>query len=130
MSTYSKGYVAVFDAPLTRERVEACFTSWQARFERIEQMRSSGDNSGLLAFEIHHLSELHWEKHLQFRILSGEDFAWVYLTMEKRVMETTGMPHPEAMLCLDLLLELPGVIEVIDQQNDRRLDELETTGLM
>lgn len=128
---YSKGYVALFNAPIQRENVESYLQSWQSRFERIEQIRSSGGGgSGILAFEIKEISEIYWEKNLQFRILSGEDFAWVYLTLDKRVIETTGMPSPEAMLSLDLLLELEGAEEIIDQNNDRRLDELEKEGLL
>ena len=33
-------------------------------------------------------------------------------------------------LCLDILLELAGITEIVDQHDDRRLDELERDGLM
>ena len=45
-------------------------------------------------------------------------------------METTGLLDDACTLCLDVLLELPGMAEIIDQKNDKRLDELEAEGLM
>ena len=52
------------------------------------------------------------------------------LDFERIVIETTGLPHEKISLCLDILLELPGVTEIVDQHDDRRLDELERDGLM
>lgn len=68
--------------------------------------------------------------HLQFRVIQGDDFSWAYLTRGRRVIETTGLPNEKIPLSLDILLELTGVTEVVDQSDDRRLDELERDGLM
>ena len=68
--------------------------------------------------------------HLQFRVIQGDDFCWAYLTRNRRVIETTGLPNEKIPLCLDILLELSGVTEIVDQSDDRRLDELERDGLM
>jgi hypothetical protein len=40
------------------------------------------------------------------------------------------LPHEKIALCLDILLEIQGVTEIVDQSDDRRLDELERDGLM
>ena len=48
----------------------------------------------------------------------------------RRVIETSGLPNEKIPLSLDVLLELTGVTEVVDQSDDRRLDELERDGLM
>jgi hypothetical protein len=68
--------------------------------------------------------------HLQFRVIQGDDVSWAYLTRNRRVIETTGLPNEKIALCLDILLELTGVTEIVDQSDDRRLDELERDGLM
>ncbi|MEI9998410.1 MAG: hypothetical protein WDO13_04235 [Verrucomicrobiota bacterium] len=71
-----------------------------------------------------------WEPHLQFRVLNGDQFAWVYVSVDRRAIETTGFQDAEISLCLDVLLELPGVAEVIDERNQRRLEELERAGII
>jgi hypothetical protein len=45
-------------------------------------------------------------------------------------METTGFQDHENSLCLEVLLELPGVAEVVDEKNQRRLEELEKAGII
>jgi hypothetical protein len=74
-------------------------------------------------------SEILWENSMQFRVLNGDEFSWVYVTQKQRVMETTGIESSEVSLCLDVLLELPGVTEIVDDRNERRLDQLEREGL-
>lgn len=123
----SKGYVGLFKEPLAEKQIQKCVDSWLARFEKVEQVSPGG---GVLTITLESSAQVVMEEHQQFRVLMGNDFAWVYLTKERYVMETTGLPSDASTLCLDVLLELPGVEEIIDQKNDRRLDELEAKGLM
>lgn len=124
----SKGYVGLFKEPLTEKLICQCVASWLKRFEKIEQV--CGDR-GALTLEIKTTDDiLMKEKHQQFRVLAGIDFAWIYLTKDRYVLETTGMPSENISLCLDVLLDLPELKEIIDQRDDRRLDQLEAEGLM
>ena len=125
----SRGYVAVFSVPHTDESIRKILESWLARFERVEEV-VPGLQAGNTTTAIQKPQDLIPSDHLQFRVIQGEDFAWAYLTRGRRVIETTGLPHEKISLCLDILLELPGVTEIVDQHDDRRLDELERDGLM
>lgn len=125
----SKGYIALTHQPLTRERIAQCVAHWLERFERLEQVAPMVGNHAT-TLSVHKPGDLMWEPHLQFRILNGADFAWVYISVDSRVIETSGMPAEEISLCLDVLTELPDIAEIIDQRNERRLDELETQGLL
>jgi hypothetical protein len=124
----SKGYVALFSQPLTRGIIEECVQSWLDRFEKVEQVTSQ--NGGIGGLSVEKVEEIVWENQLQFRILNGGDFTWVYATLNKRGMETTGMPNDNISLCLDVLTELPYVIEIIDEHDDQRLDQLEDEDLI
>jgi len=125
----SRGYVAVLAEPHTDDSIRKIIESWLARFERVEQV-VPGLQAGNTTTAIPSPRDLIPSDHLQFRVIQGEDFAWAYLTRGRRVIETTGLPHEKISLCLDILLELPGVTEIVDQHDDRRLDELERDGLM
>lgn len=125
----SQGYVAVFATPHTDDTIRSFVDSWLERFERVEQV-IPGVQAGNSTTPIQTSTDLIPSDHLQFRVLLGEDFAWAYLTRGRRVIETTGLPSEKISLCLDILLELPGVTEIVDQHDDRRLDELERDGLM
>jgi hypothetical protein len=125
----SKGYVALFKEPISEETLRLCVDSWLARFEKVEQVCPNG-GAGAVTMAIASSRDVLMEEHPQFRVLSGEQFTWIYVAMGRHVMETTGMPQEEISLCVDVLLELPGVIEMIDQRDDRRLDQLEAEGLM
>jgi hypothetical protein len=125
----SRGYVAVFAQPHTDESIQAILDSWMSRFERVEQV-VPGSQAGNTTITLANSGELLKADHLQFRVIQGQDFAWAYLTRGRRVIETTGLPHEKIALCLDILLELNGVTEIVDQHDDRRLDELERDGLM
>lgn len=125
----SKGYVALFEAPLDREIICLIVESWLERFERVEQITPEPGLSAS-ALEITNRGEIMWEPNLQFRVINGDDFSWVYITQNQRVIETTGFPSEEISLCLDVLLELDGVAEIIDEHNDKRLDQLEAEGLL
>jgi hypothetical protein len=121
-----KGFIAVFEEALNRAQISECAASWLARFEKVEQVVLKMEGT----LEVKEPSEIMWEPNLQFRILNGEQFAWVYVSLDKRAMETTGFQDAEISFCLEVLLELPGVAEVIDEKNQRRLDELEKAGII
>lgn len=125
----SRGYVAVFVEAHTDASIRKILESWLARFEKIEQV-VPGVQAGNTTTAIQKPQDLIPADHLQFRVIQGGDFAWAYLTRGRLVIETTGMPNEKISLCLDILLELPGVTEIVDQHDDRRLDELERDGLM
>ena len=125
----SRGYVAVFTEPHTDDSIRNILESWLARFEKVEQV-VPGIQAGNTTTAIQSPRDLIPSDHLQFRVIQGQDFAWAYLTRGRRVIETTGLPQEKISLCLDILLELPGVSEIVDQHDDRRLDELERDGLM
>jgi hypothetical protein len=125
----SRGYVAVFALAHSDESILGILDSWMSRFQRVEQV-VPGTQAGNTTITLANSGELLKADHLQFRVIQGDDFAWAYLTRGRRVIETTGLPHEKIALCLDILLELPGITEIVDQYDDRRLDELERDGLM
>jgi len=125
----SRGYVAVFAIAHSDESILGILDSWMSRFQRVEQV-VPGTQAGNTTITLANSGELLKADHLQFRVIQGDDFAWAYLTRGRRVIETTGLPHEKIALCLDILLELPGITEIVDQHDDRRLDELERDGLM
>jgi len=125
----SRGYVAVFALAHSDESILCILDSWMSRFQRVEQV-VPGTQAGNTTITLANSGELLKADHLQFRVIQGDDFAWAYLTRGRRVIETTGLPHEKIALCLDILLELPGITEIVDQHDDRRLDELERDGLM
>jgi hypothetical protein len=116
-----KGFIAVFETELGRKEISECAASWLERFEKLEQVVPKMEGT----LEVKEPSEIMWEPNLQFRVTNGQQFAWVYVSLEKRAMETTGFQDAEISFCLEVLLELPGVAEIIDEKNQRRLDELE-----
>lgn len=121
-----KGFVAVFERDLGQGQIGEIVASWLQRFEKVEQVIPGMDGT----LEVAEPSEIMWEPHLQFRVLNGDQFAWVYVSVDRRAIETTGFQDAEISLCLDVLLELPGVAEVIDERNQRRLEELERAGII
>ncbi len=121
-----KGFVAVFERDLARADIAECVVSWLERFEKVEQVIPQ--QSGTL--EVKEPGEIMWEPNLQFRVLNGDQFAWVYVSVDKRAMETTGFQDAEISFCLEVLLELPRIAEVVDEKNQRRLDELERAGII
>jgi hypothetical protein len=125
----SRGYVAIFAESHTEDTIRIFLDSWLARFERVEQV-IPGIQAGNTTTPLQSPKDFIPSDHLQFRVLLGGDFAWAYLTRGRRVIETTGLPNEKISLCLDILLELPGVTEIVDQHDDRRLDEMERDGLM
>jgi hypothetical protein len=116
-----KGFIAVFETELGKKEISECLDSWTERFEKVEQVVPKMEGT----LEVKSSQEIMWEPNLQFRVLNGEQFAWVYVSLDKRAMETTGFQDAEISFCLEVLLELPGIAEIIDEKNQRRLDELE-----
>jgi hypothetical protein len=96
------------------------------RFEKVEQVAPKME----FTLEIKGAKEIIWDPLLQFRVSNGEQFAWAYITLEKNTMETTGFADAEISFCLEVLLELPDVTEIVDEKNQRRLDELEKAGVI
>jgi hypothetical protein len=121
-----KGFVAVFEQPLDRARLSECVASWLERFEKVEQVVPRMEGT----LEVKEPGEIMWEPNLQFRVLNGEQFAWVYVSLEKVAMETTGFQDAEISFCLEVLLELPNVAEIVDEKNQRRLEQLEKAGII
>jgi hypothetical protein len=121
-----KGFIAVFEEALARAAISECVASWLERFEKVEQVIPQMEGT----LEVLEPGEIMWEPNLQFRVLNGEQFAWVYVSLDKRAMETTGFQDAEISFCLEVLLELPGIAEVIDEKNQRRLEELEKAGII
>ena len=124
-----QGFVGLFSEPLAKPRIEEIVSLWIERFGNVEQIL--GKIGQVLTVKIQSTSDLIWEKDLQFRILHGEQFAWVYLTMDRYIIETSGLVSENASsLCRDVFKNLDGCKEIIDEHNNRRLDELETQGLL
>ncbi|MBX7157477.1 MAG: hypothetical protein K1X66_03725 [Verrucomicrobiae bacterium] len=121
------GFVAVFEQALDRPRLEAILASWLNRFEKVEQVASHD----VATFSIQTLKDIIWDENLQFRILNGDEFSWVYLTQNKFIIETTGQPHgDDVSLCLNLLTELPNLKTIIPDSDEKRLEELEKQGFI
>src|SRR5262245_33830042 len=125
----SKGYVAIFSEAHTKKNVTAFVKSWLERFQKVEQVTPEG-GTHIGTLTIQSPTDLMWSEHLQFRVTNGDEFTWIYLTLNRRAIETTGLPADEIALCLDVLMELPHVTEVIDAHNDKRLDQCEAEGLL
>jgi hypothetical protein len=125
-----RGFVGVFSEPLRQERIQEIVMLWISRFGLVEQ--TVGKNGQALTLKIRSEQDIMWDDDLQFRIASGEQFSWVYVTRDRFVMETTGLcpPGGDDLLCRDVLTNVSGCEEIIDEKNDRRLEELEKQGLM
>jgi hypothetical protein len=121
-----KGFVAVFKQPLEKVRMGECVESWLERFEKVEQVAPANE----FTLEVKDTADILWDSNLQFRVSNGDQFAWIYATLERSAMETTGFADAEISFCLEVLLELPDVAEIVDEKNQRRLDELEKSGVI
>ena len=129
MSIEHCGFVGLFREGLDRPRIEAVVALWLERFGTVEQ--AVGSSYQVSTIQIRAPADITWEADLQFRVLAGEQFAWVYVTPNARVIETSGLGAPTGpLLCRDVLEDLPDCQEIINERNDRRLDELEAQGLM
>ncbi|MDZ4815669.1 MAG: hypothetical protein SGI71_05335 [Verrucomicrobiota bacterium] len=125
-----KGYVGVFEEDFSRRHVMGFVTMWLQQFSRIEQMVPRTNDVATLS--VSKVEEIIWGEHLTFRLCEGPEFTWVYLSTGRRVIETTSFEGDgeQAALCLRVFEELEGILEVIDERNGSRLDELEEEGLL
>jgi len=124
----SKGYIAVFDEDLDKDTVSGFIQIWLNHF-KVEQV-CPGAQAGNMTLLINSVDDLLWEDHLQLRISMEGVFSWAYLTLGKRVIETSSLPEEDNLLPLEVLADLPGIEEVVDQENQKRLDELESEGII
>lgn len=128
MSLQKKGYVALLKEPLNRAALEAMILVWLTRFDMVEQLKS---DKKISAFAVRAPKDAVWERDLQFRVTSGEQFSWVYMTAERRIIEADGLTDPSGpALSLDVLAELPGLERVVSDRDDKVLDAWEAEGLM
>jgi len=125
----SKGYVGLFSSPIDRKTMGTIIECWLERFEKIEQL-VPGDSQGTSALSIKSASDLMWHTNMEFRAIQGDDFTWVYVKADSKVMETSGFPSEQISLSVDVFIELPGIIEIIDDEDEKRLSELEKLGLL
>ncbi len=125
----SKGYVGLFSKPLDREVMHKVIECWLERFEKLEQL-VPGDAQGTSALSIKTTADLMWHKNMEFRAIQGEDFTWIYVQADSKVMETSGFPSEQISLSVDVFIELPGIIEIIDDEDEKRLNELEKLGIL
>lgn len=126
-----RGFVGIFSEPLRKPKVQEIVVLWISQFGSVEQ--TVGKNGQVLTLIIRSEEDLMWsEKDLQFRVRSGEQFSWVYLTQDRFVMETSGLcaEGSKDLLCYDVLAKVSSCEEIIDEKNDQRLDELEKQGLL
>ncbi len=124
---FSLGFVAVFRKPLDSGAISAMVGSWLGRFDRVEQV-SQGDVATL---PLEEPGDILWGEHVQFRVLQGDQFAWVYVTRNRRVAESTGMPAGDQVsLSLSVLTDLPGLEEIVPESDERRLEQLERDGIL
>jgi hypothetical protein len=127
--SHSKGYVGLFEAPLRHSDVEDFIEQWLQSYSPIEQVAPTAmaDNATI---KIEKKEDLLVTPNMQFRISLDENFVWVYLTTGRYVIETTGFLDPNNTMPYEVLLDLPGIQEIIEDTNDKRLDQLEAEGLM
>lgn len=84
----------------------------------------------MATMEIRVASDIFWEEYPQFRIAEGDTFAWAYLAISRKSVETTGFSTSGIPLSLEILLELPRLCEIIDEKNEERLAQLEKQGVL
>jgi hypothetical protein len=129
MSMDRQGFVGLFAEPLTQQKVYELVVLWLERFGSVEQ--TYGNSRQALTHPIRSADDIIWENNLQFRVLFGEQFAWIYITLNRFVIETSGLVSDHASaLCRDVLENVSGCVEIINERNDKRLDDLEAKGLM
>lgn len=125
----TKGYVAVSGMPLTKLTITAFVDWWLENFEKVEQA-IPGPASSAATVEVKAGADIIWNSHMEFRVVHGDDFSWVYLALDRFILETSGNADEDNPLPLGALVELPGIVEIIDQNDDKRLDQLEAKGLL
>ncbi len=124
----SKGYIAVFGHEIDKHTMRDCMEVWLGQFDRIEQVAPGSRSESTII--IASTSQMLWEENLQYRAMADDNFAWIYVTLGSRIMETSGLDYEDNLIPLEVFTELHGVDEVIDARNERRLEELEKEGLI
>ncbi|MDZ4743825.1 MAG: hypothetical protein SGI98_10470 [Verrucomicrobiota bacterium] len=124
-----RGYVAIFAHPLTEAVISDIVGLWLGRFDQVEQVLpdvAEGATKIITSVE-----EIASDTSYSFRISNGEDFAWAYLTKDRHAIETTSFPGTDEIpaMCLTILVELPNIKEIVDEHDNKRLNELESAGL-
>jgi len=125
----SKGYVGLFSKSIDRNVMHKIIECWLERFEKLEQL-VPGDAQGTSALSIKSTTDMMWHKNMEFRAIQGEEFTWIYVQADSKVMETSGFPSEQLSLSVDVFVDLPGIIEIIDDEDDKRLNELEKQGIL
>jgi hypothetical protein len=124
---FALGFVAVFASPLDDAAVRGWVGSWLDRFEKVEQLLGRSDATITLMAP----GDLVVEEHLTFRVLNGDQFAWVYVSLGARVAETSGLPNgDQASLSLEVLMDLDGLENVVPDHDEKQLELLEAQGLL
>ncbi|MBV9463084.1 MAG: hypothetical protein JO317_02545 [Verrucomicrobiae bacterium] len=128
MGLERRGFVGLLKAPLDPIRFDQMLEVWLSRFDTVEQLRSGGGTS-LATFRISGPDDTLWEKDMQFRVLSGQQFAWVYLTDAARIVESDGLADPAGpSLALDVFLEMELFERVVSDRDETTLEEWEKQG--
>lgn len=125
----SKGYVGLFSKSIDRNVMHKIIECWLERFEKLEQL-VPGDAQGTSALSIKSTTDMMWHKNMEFRAIQGEEFTWIYVQADSKVMETSGFPSEQLSLSVDVFVDLPGIIEIIDDEDEKRLNELEKQGIL
>jgi hypothetical protein len=126
----SKGFVAISSQEISDDLIKDYIQSWLSRFDRVEQV-SPFDKHANITLHIRSIEDFIPDDQVQFRILHGNQFAWAYITRNRFAIETTGLPiENQISLCLQILLDLPNIAEVIHDTDDARLDDLEAKGIL
>ncbi len=127
MNEFAKGFVAVFRSPLDEEAIQKIVSIWLHTCDQVEQVIPSQ----IATLRLHDVSEMIRTKHMQFRLLQGNEFAWAYITTNTHCIETTGLSNGEQpSLSLTALTGLPNLLRVIQDTDHRALDALEQQGLL
>jgi hypothetical protein len=126
----SKGFVAISSRAIDDDVIRDYIRSWLLRFERVEQV-SPLDRHGNTTLHIKGIEDYVPDDQVQFRVLDSGGFAWAYITRSRRAIETTGFADGnEISLCLEILLELPAIDEIIQDTDEARLCALEAEGML
>lgn len=130
VSAQRKGYVALLKTSLTPKTLGEIIDIWLLRFDEVEQLKTR--DKTLAAFVVRVPEDVVWEKDPQFRVLAGEQFTWVYFTADRRIVESDGLAEPGGpSLSKDVFVQIPEYLQqVVDDTNDKVLDQWEAQGLM
>lgn len=125
-----RGFIGVLSSPINEALIQGLVGLWLEKFERVEQVIPNIKEGATRVIES--LEDIIPENNSTFRISQGEDFAWAYLTQDLRVIETTSFPGEGEIpaMCLSILVGLPSLIEIIDENDEDRLNELEAQGIL